>query len=373
MDFETIYQYSKDLTVLYAEDDSNIQEETLDILEMFFPRVDTVSNGKEAYDLYCKNHEEYDLVITDISMPVMDGTELIKNIHKINSEQVIIVISAYNESSRLIDLIELGIYSFIMKPVNQEQFFTALYKSSKIVYNQKELLKYTHNLEHTNNKLVEELSQKNKELTLTQQVGIEAIATMVESYDDETGAHVKRIRAYMDVLIKNAPDSLGSVDISKEMVSFSAILHDIGKLMIPKDILTKPQKLSEDEFEIIKKHAALGGEVLYSANELFKKQFHKDSFLKIAAEIAVGHHEKWDGSGYPYGKKEHEIPFCARLTALCDVYDALRSKRVYKPSMSHQKALQIIQSESGKAFDPEVVELFLQNHEAFDKIFEELH
>jgi HD-GYP domain-containing protein (c-di-GMP phosphodiesterase class II) len=130
--------------------------------------------------------------------------------------------------------------------------------------------------------------------------------------------------------------------------------------------------LTEEEFEVIQKHATLGGKVLESANEVFKKKFQKDSFLKIAADIATYHHERWDGKGYPEGKKEAQIPLSARIVAIADVYDAIRSKRVYKDEMSHKKAYEIIKNESGKAFDPAVVELFLQNHEKFDTIFNEL-
>jgi len=372
VEFDKIYQYSSGLTVLYVEDDLSIQEETIDILEMFFHEIDIASNGAEGYALYSKDPSRYDLVITDINMPVMDGTELIRKIHKIDMNQMIIVVSAYNESSRLIDLIQLGIYSFIMKPMEQEQLLIALYKSSRIVYNQKKMLQYTDSLENTNQELVRKLTQKNEEIMLTQQISIEAIATMVESYDDETGTHVKRIRTYMDIMLKHCDETECPFPVSKELVSFSAILHDIGKLMIPKDILTKAGKLTDEEFEIIKQHTLLGGNVLASANQLFKERFEKDSYLRVASDIATYHHEKWDGTGYPQGKKGEEIPLCARLTALCDVYDAIRSKRVYKPAMSHEYAVETIKNESGRAFDPKIVDLFLANHTMFDTVFQEL-
>jgi putative two-component system response regulator len=157
------------------------------------------------------------------------------------------------------------------------------------------------------------------------------------------------------------------------MVPFSSLLHDIGKIIIPKDILTKPSSLNDEEFTIIKTHAKLGGEVLLKANQHFKDDFGKDSYFKIAADIAYYHHERWDGTGYPKGLKGVDIPKCARIVAIADVYDALRSKRVYKNNFSHQKAFDFIISEKGKAFDPELVELFDEYNEEFNNIFERLN
>ena len=139
--------------------------------------------------------------------------------------------------------------------------------------------------------------------------------------------------------------------------------------MIPKHILTKPSKLNSEEFEVIKMHSRLGGEVLKKANFIFKDNFNKDSYLKVASDIAMHHHEKWDGSGYPDKLKGKEIPKCARIVAIADVYDALRSKRVYKDAFSHEKAFNIIKEERAKSFDPELVDIFLEIHEEFEKIF----
>ena len=370
IDFEHIYQYTQKLNILYAEDDKSLQDETYDILENFFLNVEVVSNGSEALSLYKNNPDYYDLIITDINMPVMDGMELIKEIHLIDAEQVIVVVSAYNESSRLVDLIHLGINNFLMKPIQYEQLFETLYKTCKAIYNQKELIRAKNTLESDNKDLVLELSQKNEEINMTQRVSIEAIATMVESYDDETGSHIRRIQSYVDVLIGAFECKDEEFEKVKSSISLSAILHDIGKLMIPKEILTKPEKLQDEEFEIIKQHSFLGGKVLESANMLFRKKFAKDSFLKVAADIAMYHHERWDGRGYPHKLQREEIPLSARVVALADVYDAIRSKRVYKDEMKHEEACDIIQDLRSKAFDPYIVDLFIQNNERFREIFD---
>jgi response regulator RpfG family c-di-GMP phosphodiesterase len=260
-----------------------------------------------------------------------------------------------------------------MKPMSHNQLFHILYNSCKTVYNQKELLKYKNSLEIDKKSLVLELSQKNEEIMMTQQVSIEAIAGMVESYDDETGVHIRRIKSYVQSMIESLNLSQDTeFQKIRDILAFSSTLHDIGKLMIPKKILTKPAKLNDEEFEIIKQHARLGGEVLISANAVFKEKFHKDSFLKTAGDIAMYHHERWDGKGYPSGLKETEIPLSARIVAVADVYDAIRSKRVYKDGMSHDKACQIIKEERAKAFDPYMVDVFLQTNEKFAEIFDAL-
>jgi len=375
MDFQDVYQYTKDLNVLYVEDDIDLLEETKDALDDFFYNVDTALHGKEALIKYIEKKSSgqyYDIVITDLNMPIMDGMTLIKELHLINKHQPIIVVSAYNESSRLIDLIQSGIDNFIMKPIVPQQLMSILMKSCKIIVEHKELTTYRKRLENSNQSLLSTVTQQAKEILYTQQVSIETIANMVESYDDETGTHVKRIENYTTVMINRLAKIEEFDEEFIQAVPFASILHDIGKLMVPKDILTKPEKLTTEEFTIIKTHAALGGEVLKKANLTFRKNFNKDSYLKIASDIAMYHHEKWDGSGYPEGLAGCEIPIAARIVSIADVYDALRSKRVYKDGLTHEETMKIIVKERGKSFDPKLINIFVGVHDEFRKIFDEL-
>jgi response regulator RpfG family c-di-GMP phosphodiesterase len=305
-------------------------------------------------------------------MPLMSGVELIKEVHKINIDQSVIVISAYNDSGRLIELINIGITHFIMKPISPDQLMGVLYQSSKLVSNQKELARYRIALEDMNKNLDEKVQEQAKEIIFTQKISIEAIANMVESYDDDTGTHVKRIEQYTSLLVNEIPISKQDTEHNRTTIPFASILHDIGKLMIPKEILTKPESLNEAETEIIKTHAKLGGEVLKKANITFKSSFNKDSYLKIASDIAMYHHEKWDGTGYPEGLKGEGIPKSARIVAIADVYDALRSKRVYKEGFTHERSVEIIVHEKDKAFDPELVDIFLNVNKKFKEVFDRL-
>ncbi|MCD6191801.1 MAG: response regulator [Sulfurimonas sp.] len=376
MNLQDILNYSKDLNVLYAEDDSQLLQETSEALEDFFESVQTAENGLVALqkykDCYEENSEYYDILITDINMPLMNGVDLIKEVHKINIDQNVIVISAYNDSSRLIELINIGITHFIMKPLSPTQLMSVLYQSSKLVSNQKQLIKYRKELEDLNKNLDEKVKEQAKEIIFTQKISIEAIANMVESYDDDTGTHVKRIEQYTTLMVNCLPITNENPIENRTTIPFASILHDIGKLMIPKDILTKPDNLTDEETIIIKTHAKLGGDVLKKANISFKESFNKDSYLRTASDIAMYHHEKWDGSGYPQGLHGENIPKPARIVAIADVYDALRSKRVYKDGFTHEKAVEIIMHEREKSFDPELIDIFLSVNQQFKEVFDRL-
>ena len=207
-----------------------------------------------------------------------------------------------------------------------------------------------------------------KELLLTQDTTIETMATLAECRDPETGGHIKRTREYIKILaekLQKNPKYINQLNESViDMLYKSAPLHDIGKVGVPDNILLKPARLSEDEFEIMKNHTLIGRDVIKAA----EGKLGKGSFLKFAEEMAYTHQEKWDGSGYPQGLKGEEIPIRGRLMALADVYDALISKRPYKKPYSHSEAINTIQISSGTHFDPDIVDAFLEIKEEFRKI-----
>jgi len=377
MDFKEILQYTSGLDILYVEDDSNLLEETVDILEDYFDSIDTATNGAialEKYKAFYKNNDcFYDLVITDINMPIMDGETLINEIKLINKFQDIIVISAYNESNRLIKFIQNGISNFMMKPIDSKQLLETLYSTCQNIFTKKRVEQYREELENINSTLEKKVKEQTAEINSVQQISIEMIADMIEGYDSETGAHVKRIEAYTEILSLEVQQDYNISEMISDFIPFASLLHDIGKMLIPKEILNKPSSLTKDEFEVIKTHSKLGGDILMHANQSFYDKYHKDSYLKTASQIAMHHHEKWDGSGYPYGLKGKDIPLCARVVAIADVYDALRSKRLYKEGFSHEKSKEIIKIESGKSFDPNLVDIFLKYDKKFDEIFTKLY
>jgi HD-GYP domain-containing protein (c-di-GMP phosphodiesterase class II) len=219
--------------------------------------------------------------------------------------------------------------------------------------------------------LESEVRRRTREVEMIQDVTIVAMASLAESRDNETGNHIRRTQNYVLALAKELrtyPRFKAALDDKTiEMLYKSAPLHDIGKVGIPDAILLKPGKLTPAEFEIIKTHTTIGRDSIAAAEKLIDAP---STFLRLAREIAHYHQEKWDGSGYPEGLRGDDIPISARLMALADVYDALISRRVYKPPFPHELAVSIIREGSGKHFDPDVVDAFLRIEGQFRAIAE---
>jgi HD-GYP domain-containing protein (c-di-GMP phosphodiesterase class II) len=222
---------------------------------------------------------------------------------------------------------------------------------------------------HHTNRMVAGLRMRTEEVQRTQDVTILGLATLAETRDNETGAHILRTQRYVRALADHLKDLPGFRDVLDEatvdLLYKSAPLHDVGKVGIPDAILLKPGKLTEEEFEIMKTHAQLGSEAIHTAERELGEE---TSFLRFAREIAETHHEKWDGSGYPKGLQGTAIPLSGRLMAVADVYDALISKRVYKPAFPHEKAKELILDGRVRQFDPDVVDAFVAVEAQFKDI-----
>jgi PAS domain S-box-containing protein len=222
-------------------------------------------------------------------------------------------------------------------------------------------------------KLEIELQKSLLNVESTRTATILGFARLAEYRDKDTGAHLERIRSYARLLTEKLAEHTRYRDyITEEYVKdlyLSCILHDIGKVGIPDAILHKPDKLTREEFEVIKEHSVIGGEALRAADLQVKSK----SFLTLGKEICYYHHERWDGSGYPSGLKGEQIPLSARIVALADVYDALTSERSYKIAFAHDKARQIIVNEKGRHFDPDVVDAFIACEKEFESICCQLH
>ncbi|TAJ82028.1 MAG: HD domain-containing protein [Gallionellaceae bacterium] len=274
---------------------------------------------------------------------------------------------------------------------------TLLEAHARMVEDYKKLFSQTKRLVRMNDRHEAELSKKNKaeivlrrqieeynlhlEQRVKKQVGIItqaqtetifALSKLAESRDPETGAHLERIREYCKLLASAlSKHSQYSRTVNNDYIEnlyIASPLHDIGKVSIPDHILLKPGRHTDEEFAIMKTHAVRGAETLRAVHQ----NNGNNSFVQIGIEIAESHHEKWDGSGYPYGLKGNAIPLSGRILALVDVYDALRSKRCYKESFSHEKSRAIIQEGEGKHFDPDIVSCFLEIENDFDATWKNL-
>ena len=224
-------------------------------------------------------------------------------------------------------------------------------------------------LEEINAGLEDEVRRRTAELRTTRDAVVFGLARLSESRDADTGQHLNRIRAYAKVLARRLRETKPELaaTISDEWINdlaISSVLHDIGKVGVPDRVLLKPGKLTEEEFEQIKKHTYVGGDTLYA----IERRLGASNFLTLAREIAFAHHERWDGEGYPFGLEGDIIPLSARIVALADVYDALTSRRPYKDALPHDKAVEIICEGRGAHFDADVVDAFLSGHEQFDDL-----
>jgi len=255
--------------------------------------------------------------------------------------------------------LSLGAVDYIGKP-----FKASLVKNR--VANQLELKRHRDRLDE----LVRERTQ---ELALTKEVTIEAMATLAEWRDPETGGHIKRTQNYVRILAEYMaanPKYAPQLDENTiELLYLSAPLHDVGKVSIPDSILLKPGRLTDEEFTEMKRHTTRGRDALAAA----ERKLGGNSFLRLAREIAYGHHERWDGKGYPQSIAGEAIPLPARLMSLADVYDALTSRRVYKPALPHEEVATMIRQGRGEQFDPDVVDAFVQLQDEFQTITQRFH
>jgi putative two-component system response regulator len=237
--------------------------------------------------------------------------------------------------------------------------------SKQLEESNKKLKKYNEHLE-------ELVQDKVKEISASQIATIHALVKAAEARDDDTGAHIERTSDYCRLLAEKLLEAGLYKNIVDgdyaETISKASPLHDIGKIGIPDAILLKPGRLTTDEFIIMKTHVVIGYENLASVENAYPE----NAFIKMGTEIARYHHEKWDGSGYMAGLKGEEIPLSARIMALSDVYDALRSKRVYKESFSHERSIGIITEGRGNHFDPNLTDIFLKYDLLFRNIFDSL-
>jgi putative two-component system response regulator len=344
-------------------DDTEINIDILvDTLQQDYELIVAI-NGLEALELI--EEQKPDLILLDIMMPEMDGYEVLKKLKENpNLEYIpVILLSAITDSNSINKGFSLGAVDYVTKPFEIIEVKARVKAQLKI--EEARLV-----LENQNIILEEKVKERTKLIERTNSATIYCLAALAETRDPETGQHIKRTQEYIRELALELRNNKEYKDILTDeyidLLYKSAPLHDIGKVGIRDSILLKPGKLTEEEFEEMKKHTIYGGESLMVGI----KELGEESFLTLAKEIALTHHEKWDGSGYPMGLSKQEIPISGRLMALSDVYDALISKRVYKGAFTHDEAKKIILESKGTHFDPDVVDAFIKREHKFIEIME---
>lgn len=349
-------------TILAVDDAAeNLQLVTLLLKDKY--RVRAANNGERALKIVSATPIA-DLILLDVDMPGIDGYEVCRRLKAADATREIPVIFLTSRSDVKDEQagFDVGAVDYITKPISPP-ILMARVNTHLINKAAKDFLR------DKNAYLEQEVVRRMREVSMIQDVTITAMGSLAETRDNETGNHIRRTQNYVKALavrLKNHPrfkDAL--TDEMIELLYKSAPLHDIGKIGIPDHILLKPGKLTPEEFEIMKSHTTLGRDAILAAEKNIDMPV---SFLRYAREIAYGHQEKWDGSGYPEGLSADDIPLSARLMAVADVYDALISKRVYKRAFSHQEAVELITKGSAQHFDPDIVEAFLEIAEDFRQI-----
>ena len=296
-------------------------------------------------------------------MPGMDGYEVCR--HLKNDERLkeipVIYLSALTGTKDKVKAFEQGGVDYIEKPFQLEEVRARVDMHLKFHDFQKKLATSNKNL----NQVVEE---KIKEISESQMATIFALAKLAEFRDDDTGTHLERVQKFCKLLamhICNDSSCSTSVDAAfVENIYHASPLHDIGKVGISDAILLKPGKLTLEEFELMKQHTVLGAQTLETA----RNQYPRNAFINMGIDVARSHHERWDGTGYPDGLTGIEIPLSARIMAVADVYDALRSKRCYKEAFTHETSRDIILQGRGTQFDPAVVDAFIALEHKFNSV-----
>lgn len=327
------------MKILIVDDELVSRKKMEKLIQSLGNETIIATDGLEAWEIWKKDRTR--MVITDWLMPGMDGLDLCKKIRETEGDSYtyLIMVTSKRETGDIVIGMEAGADDFISKPFAKDELAVRIRAGERI------------------------LSLETKDLVIF------SLAKLAESRDSDTGNHLERIRFYSKVLAEALIDSDNSqLGIDQKFVDnifLTSPLHDIGKTGIPDFILLKPARLDDKEFDLMKTHCQIGFDTL---NEALKR-YPKAEYLDMSAKIALYHHEKFNGSGYPHQLKEDNIPLAARIVALADVYDALMSKRVYKNAFSHNIAKSIILEESGKHFDPQVVDAFCKQEDTFIEIY----
>lgn len=306
-----------------------------------------------------------DLVLLDLIMSGITGLEICSELKKAEDLRLVpvIMVTAYGDKQSRIKGLEAGADDFLIKPVDRAELVARVKSLLKVkAYHEYARLKdYYNNLESAVSektsqleKALNKIKETNASLTQAYLDTLYRLSVAAEYRDDDTAGHIKRISNYSLAICR----SLGLPSSLSEMISTASSLHDVGKIGIPDYVLLKPGKLNEKEWHIMQKHTIIGANILKGSD---------NKILQVGEQIALSHHEKFDGTGYPFGLSGQKIPLTGRIIAVADVFDGLTSKRVYKPVFSNEEAVKIIQESTGSHFDPEICNAFFK---AFDEILD---
>lgn len=369
----------KHVTILVVDD---MRTNLLMIGELLKPHflVRLANTGQRALEA-AKREPVPSLILLDVNMPEMSGFDVLKQLKAdpLTADIPVIFVTTLGETENEEIGLQLGAADYLTKPIRPSVVL-------KRIQLQLELKRSRDRLKDHNERLDREVKRRMLENELIKDVSVNSLALLAETRDNETGNHLVRTKSYVETLIRHLQDhprfSALLLEPQRTLIANAAPLHDIGKVGIPDAILLKPGRLTADEFEIMKKHSAIGADAMGKAMELVMDEsklgdFLTDpeapaslAFMETAREIALTHHEKWDGTGYPSGLKGDDIPLSGRLMALADVYDALTRRRHYKTAFPLEEVEAILTEGRGTHFDPDIVDAYFAQRDVFKLISE---
>jgi putative two-component system response regulator len=335
-----------DPTILVVDDEEYLRRMVIRILTEKGYVCAQATNGREALDAL--TGRAYALIISDITMPEMSGLDLLAVARQVQPDVAIIMLTGMDSQDTAVKALELGAYGYLIKPFQANALLINV--ANALRRRDLEMMRneYEHRLEREVHERTMDIRQREERITLH-------LVAASEYRDEATGSHIRRMALYSAALARAS----GWTEDAVELLRLSAPMHDIGKIGVPDNILLKEGTLTSEEFDLMKQHTVMGANIL-SGSDI--------PLLRMAGEVALFHHERWDGAGYPQGLSGEDIPECARIVAMADVYDALRTDRVYRPALSESDAFALMTLEKGHHFDPRIFSCLCDIRETFREI-----
>lgn len=352
-------------TILIA-DDMKVNRMMLRVLFEREYKILEAENGIEVLQIIADRHEEIAVLLLDVVMPKLDGIHVLKEMSRSGYIKVIpVILITGSEEARLEEIgYTYGVSDIIRKPFDS-------YIVKKRVENIWELYRHKNDLEELVEIQTQKIKEQNKKIKETNDFIIDTLSTVVEFRDSESGSHVKRIKSFTKILLKTIREMHPEYGLTKtkiEKIINASAMHDIGKIAIPDNILLKKGKLTPEEYAIMKTHTTQGCAILEKLNNIDDKEFYQYCY-----DICRSHHERADGTGYPDGLLDAEIPLSAKIVSIADVYDALTNDRVYKKALSHDDAINMILNSKCGVFSDDILECLCKAEKEFYECSQKIH